>query len=281
MRRRNDRGRCQPLRRVVVLGHADPVEAERLDDIAAVRSSRDRPAPRLRGHRHRAAPAIRPAIAAAPDSARSRNTRPSWQKFSPPPRWGRVWVGVTSTQILGDHRLHAIRVLEHLVVPEPQYAVALPFKEARATRLLFRGRIMLAAIDFHDQFRLVADKVGNKAPQRHLTAKSDNLRFGANAASARSFSRLRSSRGATPWLARERRCSDVSSFDLYDRARHHPHPALPHRGGGSNAVTPRECAAIPFRQKARAIASAARYRERPGSGRRDRARRRRPPRGTV
>jgi hypothetical protein len=84
-------------------------------------------------------------------------------------------VGVASTQILGDHRLHAIRILKHLVVPESQYAVALAFKEARAARLLFRGRIMLAAIDFHDQFRLVADKVGNKTPQRHLTAKSETF----------------------------------------------------------------------------------------------------------
>ena len=46
-------------------------------------------------------------------------------------------------------------------------------------------------------------------------------------------------------------------------------------------VKPRECAAGPSRQRARASASSGRYRARRGSGKQGRARRPRPPRGTV
>ena len=46
-----------------------------------------------------------------------------------------------------------------------------------AAHLLFRRRIVLAAIDFDDQFRLMADEIDNKAPQRHLTAKSVTIRL--------------------------------------------------------------------------------------------------------
>jgi hypothetical protein len=80
---------------------------------------------------------------------------------------------VTATQIVGDHRLHAIRVFQHLVVPDPQHAVAPAFEEAVVARLLFRRRVILAAIDFDDQFRFTANKIGNKAPKWQLTPKSE------------------------------------------------------------------------------------------------------------
>jgi hypothetical protein len=81
-------------------------------------------------------------------------------------------VGVNPAQIFGDHCPRAVRIVQHLVVPESQHAVALALQEPSAARFLFRRRIVLAAIDFDDQSRLVANKVGNEAPDRHLTAKS-------------------------------------------------------------------------------------------------------------
>jgi hypothetical protein len=79
---------------------------------------------------------------------------------------------VISAQILGDHRLRALRVVQNLVVPEPQYAITLAFQEPSATRLYVGRRVVLAAVDFDDQFRLMAHKVGYEMPDRHLTAKS-------------------------------------------------------------------------------------------------------------
>ena len=81
-------------------------------------------------------------------------------------------MGVISMQFSGDRRLNALRILQHLVVPEPQYAVPLTFEEARAARLFRRRGIVLAAIDFDDQLCLMADKVSNKAAKRCLAAKS-------------------------------------------------------------------------------------------------------------
>jgi hypothetical protein len=75
-------------------------------------------------------------------------------------------------QFSGDRRLNARGILQHLVVPEPQYAVPLTFEEPRAARLFCGREIVLAAIDFDDQLRLMADKVGDKAPERCLAAKS-------------------------------------------------------------------------------------------------------------
>jgi hypothetical protein len=66
-----------------------------------------------------------------------------------------------------------LRILQHLVVPEPQYAVPLAFQESSAACLPFRRGIMLAAIDLDDQFRLVANEVGDKPPDWNLTAKSE------------------------------------------------------------------------------------------------------------
>jgi hypothetical protein len=72
--------------------------------------------------------------------------------------------------------------LQCLIVPEPKYSVAPAFKKASAAHLLFRQRVVLAAVNLDDQFRLMADKIGNKNAPTALDGESDNLRFGARAA---------------------------------------------------------------------------------------------------
>ena len=201
-------------------------------------------------------------------------------------------MGVMPTQMLGNRpSAHQWGSLQYLVVPEPQHAVALGFKEAGSARFLFPRWFVLDAIDFDDQSRFVADEVGNEAPERHLTAKS--VPFGLAPAQPMpdpllGFGHLApqclgSYAGAVAWLF-------LHLTPIVTR--HHPHPALPHRGGGIGrlggkgpqqllALRFHEFAAAPFRRRARASASGARYRGRPGSGRQDRARRRRLPRGSA
>src|ERR1700737_4145576 len=169
--------------------------------------------------------------------------------------------------------------LQYLVVPEPQHAVALGFKEAGSARFLFRRRFVLAAIDFDDQSRFVADEVGNEAPERHLTAKS--VPFGLAPAQPMpdpllGFGHLApqclgSYAGAVAWLFLH--LTPIVTL-------HHPPPPPPPPVGrdwpprrqrpAATALRLREFAAAPFRRRARASASGARYRGRPGSGRQDR-----------
>jgi hypothetical protein len=79
--------------------------------------------------------------------------------------------GGDPVKVFGDRGAHALRIVQNLVVPEPQYAVALAFQELSAVHLLLRQEIMLAAIDLDDQSRRVADEVGYKPPDWHLAAK--------------------------------------------------------------------------------------------------------------
>ena len=106
----------------------------------------------------------------------------------------------------------------------------------------------------------------------------DGVLFGASGAFARSFSRHRSYHGAAFWLAHGRRRLGISSSDLNWRTTSPPPCPPPSRG---REIRRRECAALPFRQRVRATASGVPYRGRRGSGRRDRAPRRRPLRGSA
>src|SRR5215469_959408 len=79
--------------------------------------------------------------------------------------------GGDPAKVFDNRGAHALRIVQNLVVPEPQDAVALAFQELSAAHLLLRLEIMLAAIDLDDQSCPVADVVGYKPPDWHLTAK--------------------------------------------------------------------------------------------------------------
>jgi hypothetical protein len=79
--------------------------------------------------------------------------------------------GGDPVKVFGDRGAHALGIVQNLVVPEPQDAVALAFQELSAAHLLLRQEIMLAAIDLDDQSCGVADEVGYKPADRHLAAK--------------------------------------------------------------------------------------------------------------
>ncbi len=89
----------------------------------------------------------------------------------PSPSMGEGWKGVTP-QVLGGRRTHAFEVRQHLVVPEAYNPVALGLEEAGSLCFLRRQLLVLAAVNFDNQARVVADNIGNVTPQRHLPAES-------------------------------------------------------------------------------------------------------------
>jgi len=84
-------------------------------------------------------------------------------------------VGVIPLEMFGDRGAHALRIVQHLVVPEPQHPVPLAFQEPGAAGFLLGGGVMLAAVDLDDQPRFVAGEVSDKPADRHLTAKPPAL----------------------------------------------------------------------------------------------------------
>jgi hypothetical protein len=83
--------------------------------------------------------------------------------------------GGDAAQLAGDHLMDPVEIFQDLVVPKPQDAIAFVLQET--TSLGFqRGRaILLAGVNFHDQLRLVAYKIGNRATDRHLAAELVSL----------------------------------------------------------------------------------------------------------
>src|SRR6516225_8891805 len=79
--------------------------------------------------------------------------------------------GNDRVEMFGDGRAHTLGIVQHLVVPEPQHAVALGFEKPRAACFCLGRGIMLPAIDLDDQSRCVAGKVDNEPADRHLAAK--------------------------------------------------------------------------------------------------------------
>ncbi len=81
-------------------------------------------------------------------------------------------MGVLLAQMFNDRRVHALRICQDLMVPEPQNPVAFISQEAAALRLWRRQSIVLPAIDFDNQACFVTNKIDNVASKRHLTAES-------------------------------------------------------------------------------------------------------------
>src|SRR5580658_7792339 len=57
------------------------------------------------------------------------------------------------------------------MVPEAQHPVALILQETSAFHLLKQKRIVLTAVDFDNQTRLMANKIDGGGPKRHLPTK--------------------------------------------------------------------------------------------------------------
>src|SRR5947207_15455053 len=62
-------------------------------------------------------------------------------------------------QRVGDRHMHAVEIGQHLIVPEPEEAIAFVLQECASLRFLRRRMITLTAIDFHHHPDLVADTV--------------------------------------------------------------------------------------------------------------------------
>jgi hypothetical protein len=75
-------------------------------------------------------------------------------------------------QLPGDDRTHAFEVRQHLIVPEAHNLIALAFQKTRPFRLVSRRPLVLAAIDFDNQTRVVAHKIGDIPPERQLPAEA-------------------------------------------------------------------------------------------------------------
>ena len=79
-------------------------------------------------------------------------------------------MGVVPAQVFGNLRTHAPDVRQHLVVPKTWNPVARFRQETAPFRFLRRRSLVLAAIDFDNQARIVANEVGNAAPERRRPA---------------------------------------------------------------------------------------------------------------
>jgi len=84
-------------------------------------------------------------------------------------------VGVMPPQIFGDHRKHAFRICQHIIIPETQDAITLSLQKVSSDGVSFRGSVMLTAIDFNDQSRFMAHEVRYIPPDRHLPTKFVSL----------------------------------------------------------------------------------------------------------
>jgi hypothetical protein len=84
---------------------------------------------------------------------------------------GEGWVGVVS-QMSNDRGMHALRILQDLMIPKSYDPVAFVFQKTTAFRFLHRRQFVSTAVDFDKQARLVANKIGNVASEGHLTAES-------------------------------------------------------------------------------------------------------------
>jgi len=83
--------------------------------------------------------------------------------------------GGDAAQLAGDHLMDPVEICQDLVVPKPQDAIAFVLQETTSLGFQRRRAMLLAAVDFHDQLRLVAHKIGNGATDRHLAAELVSL----------------------------------------------------------------------------------------------------------
>ena len=76
--------------------------------------------------------------------------------------------GGDAAQLLGDYRMNTVEICQHLVVPEPQNAIALVLEKRASLGLARRRAIVLTAVDFHNQPGIVAYEIGDVAANGYL-----------------------------------------------------------------------------------------------------------------
>jgi hypothetical protein len=65
--------------------------------------------------------------------------------------------------MLDDDFRQPVRIIQHLIIPEPQHAKPLIFKPSLTDLVGFAGRV-LAAIDFNDELLCKADEIDDVSP---------------------------------------------------------------------------------------------------------------------
>ena len=163
-------------------------------------------------------------------------------------------MGVMAPHFVSDHGSDPLRVRQNVVVPKAQDAEALAPQEVCSADLLFRLPVMPTAIDLDDQPGLVTDKIGDIASDWNLATKPATIQLASTEHSPQRALTVRH-------LAPERLCPSncavhrmslsalkgggtvtrVVGLNCYlctrSRPRHdHPHPTLPHQGGGLQVV---------------------------------------------
>jgi hypothetical protein len=78
--------------------------------------------------------------------------------------------GRRRVQRVGNRLQHPLDVLENLVVPKSQHAIATVYQPLIANRIAFVGRV-LTAVDFNNKPPLAADKINDEWSNRLLTDK--------------------------------------------------------------------------------------------------------------
>jgi len=75
-------------------------------------------------------------------------------------------------QYLQNHFQHRLRLLKHLVIPEPQYPKSLRLHLQVAARIIFRLFLMLPSIQFDNQLRFQAGEIGDVVADGHLAPEA-------------------------------------------------------------------------------------------------------------
>ena len=83
--------------------------------------------------------------------------------------------GGDAAQLVGDRLMDPVEICQDLVVLKPRDATAFVLQETTSLGFQRRRAILLAGVNFHDQPRLVAHKIGNGATDRHLAAELVSL----------------------------------------------------------------------------------------------------------
>ena len=75
-------------------------------------------------------------------------------------------------QDLGDNCIDSLRMAQNLIVPEAQNPISLVLQELRSAFFRLGLKVVLTAIDFHDQSSLMAGEVRDITTDRNLASET-------------------------------------------------------------------------------------------------------------
>ncbi len=81
-------------------------------------------------------------------------------------------VGVMLGESTGEDVMNAFQIGQHVIVPEAEDAIALALDRLGSCNLILRLRVMLPAVDFNNQPRRVAGKIGNVMTDGNLPTEA-------------------------------------------------------------------------------------------------------------